>query len=369
MAKDGKKNKAQRQRAARRAARRAVYDPTAPLSGKILKRVSNALTKLELQPGINAQKAAIEASRRGQEYDTSALDRMGGRLDTQMSGLASRMGDYRNEAVSRAEAARDRMNEGLASTARESTDRLNTLQGQVLGNQISTLSAAGIQPGQSATDQAMGQIAQGQQDALSRQRESWQGLASVMGEQGVTTAGAMGDAAQYGVESDRGAIQRNIASRVADRRQMGAEERSKARSELATLRGLRGSTRLKNLLELRREQQDYGARMSEIEAQRQQWNKENKLNWFKARDAANDDNGGGGGDGRGPNDTPRKMTGGEWQDWKSVGREIVESNPGKKITNWSAFLDAVASTEGVSWGPRERAQYKRRFQKWYNQNY
>lgn len=368
-ARQRKRQKAQRR--AKRAAWQAMYDPSQTISGIPLRQLANALTRLELQPGIKAQKAALAASRRGQRYDVGALGRMGSRLDQQQQGLVSRLGGYRGEAVSRAEAARDRMNQSLTNTAQQSTDRLNTLQGQVLGEQISTLNASGVQPGQSATDRAMGQFAQGQQDALTRQRESWQGLAGLMGEQGINLSGQLGDAAVYGAEADRSAISRNIASRIADRRQMGAEERAASRAELATLRGLRGSTRLKNLMELRREQQDFGARKAEIAAQRQQWKAENAREWYdsvtRRQDSQND--GGGDGDGRGANDTPRRMTGAEWQDWKSVGKEIIESNPGKRITNWPEFLDAIASSEGVSWTPRERAKFKRRFQKWYNQNY
>jgi len=366
QARKRKRARARRQR--RRQANQMLYDPSAPLSGRSLRRVAGATARKEFKPQIDAQKTAIRTSRQEQKYDVRGLNKMGKRLDQSMAGLVGRLGGYQAESINRATQARDTMNQNLANTAKQSQDRLNSLQGQVLGDQISSLQAAGVQPGQSATDKAMGRLSESQQQAQANQSQSWSNLAAVLGETGVTNASAMGDAAVYGAESDRSAIERNIASRIEDRKQVGATERSKSRSELATIRSLRGASKVKNIMDLRREQQDYGARMAEIQAQAQQWNAENTRKWYDSETGRIRANKSGSGSKSGPGDTPRKMTKGEWKDWKSVGVEIVNSQPKKKITNWNAFLNEVASTKGVKMTARERRQYKKRFKKWYRKN-
>jgi hypothetical protein len=354
----------------------SLYDPATSLSGRPLKAAAKAATKLELQSGINAQKAALAASRRGQAYDVRALGNMGQRLDGRMGGLVSNVATYGKEANTRAAGLSADLQANLAASNQQATDRLNTLQGSVLGDQVSNLTSQDIAPGAN-TKALAGMMAQ-QQAGANQQQSSWNNLGAVLGSMNQASTAGMSDAAYYGARNERENVARNINTRIADRQQMGAEERAKTRSELATIRGLRGATTLKNLMELRREQQDYGARRAEIAATLKNQKADNAIDWYNAitnrreqnanaRDDAADnrndarENGGGGNDNR--------MNGQEWNQWKSALKTEIERKPGERITNWNQVLDNIGAVEGVSWTPRERRQFKRRAKKWYSKKY
>lgn len=333
------------------------------------------MTRLELKPGINAQKAALAASRRGQAYDTRALTNMGQRLDAKMGGLVTNVRAYGQDANTRASGLSADLQSNLAATNQRATDNLNTLQGSVLGDRVSTLASQDIGPG--ANTKALAGLMAQQQTGMAQQGSSWNNLGTVLGAMNQASTNAMSDAAVYGAENQRANVSRNIESRIADRRQMGAEERAKTQAELATLRGLRGSTMLKNTMDLRREQQDFQAKKAEIAAMLRNQKAENARKWFDsvtdrrrqqadARDdmADNRREGNGGGDG-GEN----RMNGQEWNQWKAALKTQIESNPGERITDWNVVLDNIGASEGVSWTPRERRQFKRRAKKWYNRKY
>jgi hypothetical protein len=349
----------------------SLYDPATSLSGRPLKAAAKAATKLELQSGINAQKAALAASRRGQAYDVRALGNMGQRLDERMGGLVSNVATYGKEANTRAAGLSADLQANLAASNQQATDRLNTLQGSVLGDQVSNLTSQDIAPGAN-TKALAGMMAQ-QQAGANQQQSSWNNLGAVLGSMNQASTAGMSDAAYYGARNERENVARNINTRIADRRQMGAEERAKTRSELATIRGLRGATTLKNLMELRREQQDYGSRKAEIAATLRNQKAENAIDWYNAitkrRDQQADAKNGGSGGGSGGDGNDNRMNGQEWRQWRSALKTEIERYPGEPITNWNTVLDNIGSAEGVSWTPRERRQFKRRAKKWYSKKY
>lgn len=369
--------RARRQRQAKRQAWQNLYDPGATVSGRPLKSVARAMTRLELQPGINAQKAALAASRSSQAYDNRALTNMGQRLDAKMGGLVTNVKAYGQDANTRASGLSADLQSNLAATNQRATDNLNTLQGSVLGDRVSNLTSQDIGPG--ANTKALAGLMAQQQAGATQQGSSWSNLGSVLGAMNQASTSAMSDAAVYGAQNEQANVARNIESRIADRSQMGAEERAKAQAELATLRGLWGSTMLKNTMDLRREQQDFQAKKAEIAAMLRNQKAENARKWFDsvtdrrrqqqdARDDAADnrndarESGGGGG-------SDRRMNNQEWKTWKAALQTEIERNPGERITDWNVVLDNIGTAEGVNWTPRERRQFKRRAKKWYSRKY
>lgn len=378
MAKNGltKKQKQRRRRVARINAD-PIYNPGSPLSGLGLKKTAGALTQISTRPAIQAQKTQLGASKRAQKQDVKAIGRMGKRLDEQAGTLTQKLGQYGNEGIANAQGYADSLSDRLAATNQSATDNLNRLQSDALGGSIAALVGQDIPAGQSAGQEAMERMAALQQQGQSDLNTSWAGLGAVLGEAGVKSAAGLRQAGLQDMQNQRLAIQRNITSRQVDRRAQGTEERIGARTQLATLRGLKGAEKLKNLLELRREQQSYMNEKAGILAQTRQANADRKLDWYEAitgakndaaaiaqreRDSKRDANGdGGGGGGADLWDKEGKLSKPEFNQAKAAALDILGGKG--SVRNWNEFLDRVGAQEGVSWSPVERKKFKRRFKK------
>lgn len=236
----------------------------------------------------------------------------------------------------------------------------------------------------SASSQALQQLAAQQRATQQQTSAAWENLGSFIGNATVASAQGAKDASMRNISNQQLAMARNIASRQVQRRQEGQAERMEGRRELKTLKSLKGAEKLKNLMGLRSEQQQFQLGQQEILAQmamaradRKQANKDRKLDWYRAlsdnQQAALDrasrekiakiGNKGSGGSGGGNKlwDRPNKLSGNEFGHAKAAAFDILGKN--KTVGNWNEFLDRVESAEGISWSAKERAKFRKRFKK------
>lgn len=335
-----------------------LYQPNQMLSGIPFGKVAAALTKVETQPAINAQKNLIGSINRQSRRDLAALGAMGDRLDSQAGGMAERLADYGADSVKSAQANQEAIRARLEARSQQSQDQLNQLQGSVLGGQISTLASQMSAPSESQG--RLAQIAQMQQSANAANTNAFQDLGATIGAAGVSNAESQRLAALTGAENQRLAIARNIASRQNESRATAGEARREAQSELATLRGLRGATKLKNLLDLRREQQQFQLGRAELAQAGAQARAE--LGIEKSKLALEreklEQEGDGGGDGSNRDDM--RLGPGEYRQFAAAGKEYLG---GGKISNYGDFLDELGQQEGVNWTAVERRKFRKRFKK------
>lgn len=354
MAKPGKKGKKGKK------GKGLLYQPNAPLAGKPFKRVAKALTNIETRPAINAQRELIKSINRGFRRDEAALGAMRGRLDSDIKGATQRLAGYGQESVDRQAANRDALRSRLEQNAKDSQNSLNQLQESVLGDQISTLASQQVAAGSSGSQGRLAQMAQMQQSANAANSQATRNLGDVVGEANIDTADAQRLAALAGADRQGRDILRNIDSRTIDARAEAAEARRTAQSELATLKSLKGSTFLKNLLDLRREQQQFQLGRAELAQAGQQARAELGIDRYKARtdrmDALNDGGGSGGSGGGGE----RRLSGAEYQQAEAAAMELAGNG---KIGNYGQFLKELQKVEGVNLTPVERKKFRKRFKK------
>lgn len=355
-----------------------LSDPNAVLSGRPFMRGARALEKLTSRPAIDAKRTEIKQNREATDRDMAKLASMGGRLKTQLEGLSGRMDQYGVEALDRAKASNDQMTSRLTASADEAKNRLNSLQGSVLGEQISSLTGQGVTPSSTGSAQLMGQFAQMQQQSQAARTQATSDLAAKMAQANLMTTEAGTTAAKNTLNNQAIAVQRNIATRSADRMFQGSQVEDRARQELGTLKGLRGAELVNQIMKLRGTERDFiserdrnateryiantQAFEARADAATDRYNAETKR-YDAISDAANDaaDNKNGGGGSGSDNDA--RLNRAEFkQGWAAA--EDYRSRGNGRITNWADFLDQVEQAEGLSWSPRERRQFKNRYQKW-----
>ena len=338
-----------------------LFYPNQPLAGRSFRQTARALTNIETLPGINAQRNLIQQTNRQERRDLAALGAMGTRLDQQMGDMTGRLRRYGQQAVTAQQANAANLSSRLTANAQASTDRLNQLQGSVLGEQISTLAAQQVQPGTSGSQGRIAQFAQLQQAANAANQQATGNLGAMIGAAGVTNAASTANASLGEAENARMGIARSIASRDADTRAAAGDARREAQSQLATMRSLRGSTMLKNLLDLRREQQQFQLGRAELAQAGAQARRELDIKQQEAdtnRLEAQD--GGGGGGGEGSNRDELRLGPAEYKQYSAAAKEMLG---GKTIGNYNQFLDRLAKQEGVNWSAVERRKFRKRFRK------
>jgi hypothetical protein len=368
LAKEQKQNRQRRDNA-------LLSDPTAVLSGKNMWSAARALEKAQSLPMINSKRNLIAQTQKSTDRDIAKLSSMGGRLDNQLKGLSSSMDQYGAEALTRAKAANTDLSQRLTANADQAQNRLNSLQGSVLGEQISALRGQGVDPSRSSSAQTMGQFAEMQQQSQANRSKATNDLAAAMAQANLMTTEAGTTAAKNTLNNQAIAVQRNIASRSADRMFQGSQDVQTARSELATLKGLRGAELINQVMKLRGGEREFisakeanaterfiantQANQSRIDAATDRFNAETK------RMDVNNDSSGGGSGGSSGDGSDLRLNKPEFRQARAAADEIL-SDPrnGGKVTNWTVFLDKVQKAEGVSWTPVERKQFKRRYKKY-----
>lgn len=338
-----------------------LFQPNEALAGKPFKKLAQALTRIETRPAINAQRELIKSINRGIRRDEAALGAMRGRLDSDMRGATERLAGYGQTSVDQQAANRDALRSRLEQNAKDSQNSLNQLQESVLGDQISTLASQQVAAGSSGSQGRLAQMAQMQQSANAANSQATRNLGDVVGEANIDTADAQRLAALAGADRQGRDILRNIDSRTIDARAEAAEARRTAQSELATLKSLKGSTYLKNLLDMRREQQQFQLGRAELAQAGRQARAElgikNRELDIKQQLADQDGRDSGGGSGSGGD---LRLSGAEYRQAEAAALEQLGSG---KIGNYGEFLDKLQSIEGFNLTPVERKKFRRRFKK------
>ncbi len=342
----------------------ALYNPNKMLSGKPLANFARATTRIELLPGIRERQGQLADSRKAQARDVQALSKMGERLRGESMGVAQKLEGYGAQNLALQQGVTSQAQARLSANAQASTDRLNQLQSSVLGEQMSALAAQKITPGGSAGDQAMARLASQQQASNEDAAQSWQGMSGAAGANAERQSINMASAQQNEAQNQQLAMARNIASRMADTRAAGAEERRGLRRELGTIRATKGATFLKNLMAARREQQQFGSERAQTLAALQQNKAQNAIDWYEAQtgrlDQQADARDGGSSGGSSDNDKLKL----DKQEWRIAKTAAEQYRQGDKITDWQGFMDKVESQPGVSFNAVERKKFLKRYRKW-----
>jgi hypothetical protein len=347
-----------------------MSDPNKILRGKNLRRAANSAERLISVPQIRNKKNEIGQIKRGTERDIGRLDAMGKRLEGNFQGLRGNMENYGREAYARSQESGNALRQNLARNAQQATDQTNQLQSSVLGGQISALQNQNIDPSSSGSANIMGQFAQAQQDASAQNASSWQQLGEAMSQASLDNTAAGTTASLNTLNNQAIDAQRNIVNRVSDRQYLGAESLTKARSELGTLRGLRGAERMNQLMKLRGTERDQMNESQRLATERYIANtqasakqRELAIKGFDAetkRMGVNTRAGGGSGGGSGDGDSTNLSR----QDFRGYLSIAEDQRKGGKITDWGSFLKELNKTKGVNMSATQRRQFKRRYRKW-----
>lgn len=349
---------------------RMLANPTAVLSGRRGMRAARQLERLTSLPAIRAKKNEIGQIQRETDRDVGKLGAMGQRLDKQVGDLRGHMERYGQEAYAQSEKSGQELRDRLAGTAQQATDRTNQLQSSVLGGQISAFQNQSINPASSGSAGLMAQFAQAGQNATAANSQANQQLGALMSAANVANTQAATTAAGNTLSNQAIEMQRNIVTRQADRQNTGSEALRTARSELGTLKGLRGAELVNQLMKIRGTEREFISQKEQLANER-----------FAARaaaakdraDAANDAyknetgrmearrSGRGGGSSGGSDEfDDRRLGRGEYRQFAAAADAVRD---GGGVKNWNKFLDAVAKSEGVNWSPIERRKFKRRYRK------
>jgi hypothetical protein len=359
MAKDGKKKT------------NPLLDPGQLLTGKDLGKASQQLTRIELRPGLKALARNRGRLRRDQARDIRGLTSLGKRTDKQLKGLYKRGDRVMGQGVESAQAGAAALSGSMADTASGVKDEQVALQSSVLGNQINSLANQMIQPGYSASQNALAQTADNQQGRRADTAAAWSNLAGMVGSGNVTQAqNQRRSVAQRGIE-DRSDTRYMLASRMADTRAAYGEAKRETAGKMADMKALWGPTRMKNLLDLRAGERSFAneraaiiASTNEARAKRAFEAQQNELD----RDLEREGNEGGGGSGGSGGsdydlwDNPAKLQKPEWKQIKDAAASVIGN---KNVTDWGIIADKIGKVEGISWSATERRKAIQKLKKIY----
>jgi hypothetical protein len=348
-----------------------LLDPGQLLTGKDLGNAANQLTRIELRPGLKALARARGRYRRDQGRDLRGLANLSKRTDRQLKGLYQRGNQVMEQGVADSRANAAALSGAMANTASGTTQDQVALQSSILGNQINSLADQMIQPGYSASQNALANAAANQQQRRQDTEGAWANLASTVGSGNIQQSqNQQRSVAQRGIE-DRSSSRYMLASRMADTRNAYGEAGREAAGKMADMKALWGPTRLKNLLDLRAGERSFGNERASIIASTNQANADRafdyaKLNSEERQNAAdNAADGGSGGSGGGDYslwDQPGKLQKPEYRAAADAAKAYLKGRP---VDDWQAVASEVAKTEGISWSPTERKQFIQKFAKRY----
>ena len=369
-------NKAVKRRI-RRMENKDLLDPKKTLSGKQIKRVAGALTNIELNPSIHAYTRNGKQIGRQSKRDTKGLNKLGKQTTRGIAGAYSALAGAGQQNVAAQQATAQNMNSLTAGINQQQAATQQANETGVLGDLTAALEGNNAEMNGSDSRAQMALRMKQEQLASGQLAAGNANLANVMGASGV--ANAQGQLLS-GIQQGTAAIASNkqmMASRIAQQKAEARDLQREAFAKAADTRALKGASRLKNIMDLRAGERTYGneraainidkqgnaidaaaqaetarhnqategndAAQTALEKQQQQWEQ-------------NHPNAGSGSSGSGDNNNPRKMGGGEWKDWSAAARNVIDAE-GRPPKNMAALADAVEEQEGVTWSPREKAQF------------
>jgi hypothetical protein len=346
-----------------------LSNPNQVAKGRTARYAARSLANLTTRPAIDEQRRLIQSLMQDTNRDTGKLNQMGSRLDGQMKYLSGKQAEYGREAYGQSVASGDALQNRLRQNSDKALNRTNELQSSVLGQKISALQGANIDPSSSGSAQIMGQFAQANNQAAANNAQSWENTGATMAAAANSATQAGNTAAQNSLNNKAIDIQRNITTRVADRMYQGSQAKQDAQSKLATLKGLKGAEYVNQLMKIRGGEREFiNSRQANaleklaITTQAVSDDKDRALKKYEIdQDAASGGSGGGNG---GDKDDVRLGK----QEWRNF-RDAADQHLGNgKVGNWKNFFDAVGKIEGVNWTATERRKFAKRYKKYYRRN-
>lgn len=336
-----------------------LLNPSANLRGKHILRIARALTRIETQPQINAYRRLAGRYGRDMNRDLRGLHRLGERTRRQIGGAYSST-DVQLAAAKRATRQRGvNTKQQVSQIGADAGQRLNEVQTSTLGNQIDTLAGQGIPAGQSASQSALAQAMASQQQSSDRSRTAWDQFTANQASTDNTLAANMLSANKMARVNAKAEASRITMSRKAQTRADYGEARRDVLGKLADAKSLKGSTMLKNLLELREGERSFLNEKAAVAAQMAQANMDNQLDWAKLTETERhnrqtEKGGSGGGSG--------KDGAAGWSDFLAAANLV--RGKGKVRPN-SDFWEAVFKDDSLDdTGARQRLKWRNRYQKW-----
>ncbi len=235
----------------------ALYQPTTTLSGRKLKRAAKKLTKIELLPALRAyqrQAGLIEAQRAAAE---SGLSDLGSRTGSAVGGAYDALNASASQTNARATALAGQLNQDTTRINTEAAQNLGAQQTGQLGALTEALSARNVDPGGSASQAALAQQVQAQQQRASENAQARGAFASAQGGAFQGLAQGMAQSGQMQGRAAQASIADMIAQRIAESNIQHRADRSEALGKAADTKALWGPTRLKNILSLRGSEREY----------------------------------------------------------------------------------------------------------------
>lgn len=333
-----------------------LLDPGKVLEGKDMWRAANAMARIELRPSLKAYSRQRQRYKRDEKRDVRGLKNLSRRTDKQIRNLY-RTGDQ-EMARQQAEIAGigNTLKSDVANTASGISNEQVALQSSVLGGQINSLANQMIQPGYSASQNALAQSAAAAQGRRQDTAAAWGNLAATQAGGANTLASMQRQSFANQGKARRSDARYAIASRIAQTKADYGEARREVTGKMADTKALFGPTRLKNILELRGSERSFANERAAILADARAATADRKLAWAELNEdirsnkagEANDRRGDGGGDGGGDRelwDRPNKLGPNEWKLIKNAAANYIG---GQEVKNWRGVAEELADRTGAS---------------------
>lgn len=238
------------------------------LSGKDLTRAARALTALEIRPQVRGYKQLASQLRSEREMEAKGLGALGTRLQGGVTDV------YKNIASAEAQglANQQALGQGLVTQsgaiAQTGAQDLRAMQGGEVGDYTKALALRGAPGGGSAQQDLANAVAAQQANQSANSQAAQQAAASQATGYSQLASGLAGSAQLQGGAAVAG-IGRDILSRTAESNQKYGEGIQTALGKAGDARALKGSTFIKNLLELRGGEQKYQLGRAAVRGERQ----------------------------------------------------------------------------------------------------
>lgn len=234
-----------------------LYNPSSTLSGRKLKKASNALTRIELLPALRSyqrQEAELEAQRAGTQ---AGLEGLGQRTGAAVGAVYDTLKGSSDQTVARQQALASALNQNTQNVNTQAQQALQASQTGELGGLTEALKSRNIEPGGSASQQALAKQVEAQQNAAAERAKGYGAFAQAQGGAFSGLAAAQSQAEQMRGREAQSGIHQAILDRIAESNADFGSDIREARGKRADTKALWGPTRIKNLLQLRGSEREW----------------------------------------------------------------------------------------------------------------
>jgi hypothetical protein len=234
----------------------SLLDPKKTASGKQLRRLAKALSKLETRPQAKAYGRLAKELKGQQAADTLGLRRLGAQTQRSIGQAANAFDVGAQGATGRQAAIGQMLQENLAQAGTRAGEEQRQVQTGALGGLQEGMALRGA-PGGGQAQQALADMVSQQAARRAAESQATQGYAASQGaawsglQEGMRTTGAMS------AQAARQGAARDIASRIAETRLQAGQDIREALGKKADVKALRGATMLEKLVGLRESERDY----------------------------------------------------------------------------------------------------------------